>query len=136
MSGMSAARETLLLLGRCLVLALLWACPFVLTPTNLLEELATPQQQDTQIEQCRSASSTLIFHRLCCCRLPKAQSLSTGVPRLYVPPMFRRAVFNALHGNSHRSIRETQHHSQLGGSCPLRMLMSAVGHAPASRASV
>lgn len=76
-----------------------------------LAELAIAQQQDPSLTQLREREdSSLSFEEHPC---PTSNStlvvdVSTGSPRPYVPPVFRRTVFNSLHLLSHPGIRATQ----------------------------
>ena len=72
-------------------------------------EMAAAQTGDVELQQLRSSSS-LVFNDM---PLPMAETsivcdVSTGTPRPYVPPSYRRAVFDSLHSLSHPGIRATQ----------------------------
>ena len=62
------------------------------SPVVNFKAMAVAQQEDPELLQLQCSSS----------------SLSTGVPRPFVPARFRRMVFNSLHSLSHPGIRSTQ----------------------------
>ena len=63
------------------------------------KELAAAQENDTELVRLKSFPSSLVLKDM---PLPMSDStivcdVSTDVPHLYVPPSFRRAVFDSLH---------------------------------------
>lgn len=73
--------------------------------------LATAQQTDNGLQCLRQRSETLLFQEV---KFPESADFllydaSTGRPCLYVPPSFRRQVFDGLHSRFHTRIRGIRH---------------------------
>ena len=81
-------------------------------PTVMIDfkEMADAQENDPELVRLKSSPSSLQLKDM---PLPMSDStivcdVSTGVPRPYVPPSFRRMVCDSLHSLSHPGIRATQ----------------------------
>ena len=77
-----------------------------------LNQLAVDQQADPELQHLL-LSPTCSLQR-CEVSLPGAPQplvcdFSTGTPRSYLPPAYRRAVFNTLHNTTHPGIRASRH---------------------------
>ena len=77
-----------------------------------LNQLAVDQQADPELQHLRLSPTCSL--QWCEVSLPGApQALvcdfSTGTPRPYLPPAYRRAVFNTLHNTTHPGIRASRH---------------------------
>ena len=73
-------------------------------------EIAAAQKEDTEIKQFQGPNSSLSLKAL---SIPTSEAtllcdVSTGTPRLYVPPQFRQLIFNSLHSLSHPGVKATQ----------------------------
>ena len=84
----------------------------VIAPPPLIDfaELAAAQEDDPEIRQFQSPDSSLSLKAL---PIPTSEGtilcdMSTGQPRPYVPPRFRRSIFNSLHSLSHPGVKATQ----------------------------
>ena len=77
-----------------------------------LHQLAVDQQDDPQLQHLRlSPTCSLQWWEV---SLPSARQrlvcdFSTGTPRPYLPPAYRRAVFNSLHNTTHPGILASRH---------------------------
>ena len=77
-----------------------------------LNQLAVDQQADPELQHLRlSPTCSLLWREV---SLPGAPQplvcdFSTGTPRPYLPPAYRRAVFNTLHNTTHPGIRAFRH---------------------------
>ena len=76
-----------------------------------LNKLAVDQQADPELQHLRLSPTCSL--QWCEVSLPGAPQslvcdLSTGTPRLYLPPAYRRALFDSLHSPSHPGIRATR----------------------------
>ena len=74
------------------------------------KELATIQENDTEFVPLKSFPSSLILKDVL---LPMSDStivsdVPTDVPRPYVPPVFRHAVFDSLHSLADPGVRAVQ----------------------------
>lgn len=72
--------------------------------------IAQAQQTDKELSELRSSQTSLILQDV---TVPGSTTTivcdtSTGTPRPYIPPYFRRTVFDAVHTLSHPGIRATQ----------------------------
>ena len=84
----------------------------VIAPPPLIDfaELAAAQEDDPEVRQFQSPDSSLSLKAL---PIPTSEGtilcdMSTGQPRPYVPPRFRRSIFNTLHSLSHPGVKATQ----------------------------
>ena len=69
--------------------------------------MATEQQRDPEIVGHSAADTNLALQRVKIADTELICDVSTKRPRPLVPKIFRQAVFNAIHGPSHPSIRAT-----------------------------
>lgn len=74
------------------------------------QALALAQTEDTTLQELRESFPNLSFRS---CQVPFTNQrlvcdVSTGTPRPYLPPAFRRPAFDLLHGLAHPGIRSTQ----------------------------
>ena len=72
--------------------------------------MAAAQQKDPDILKLQTSSSSLTLKA---CPIPMSDGkiicdMSTGVPRMIVPSLYRRQVFDSLHSLSHPGVRATQ----------------------------
>ena len=77
-----------------------------------LHQLAVDQQDDPELQHLRlSPTCSLQWWEvsLTSARQPLVCDFSTGTPRPYLPPAYRRAVFNSLHNTTHPGIRASRH---------------------------
>ena len=77
-----------------------------------LNQLAVDQQADPELQHLRLSPTCSL--QWCEVSLPGAPQplvcdFSTGTPRPYLPPAYRRAVFNTLHNTTHPGIRASRH---------------------------
>ena len=77
-----------------------------------LNQLAVDQQADPELQHLRFSPTCSL--QWCEVSLPGAPQplvcdFSTGTPRPYLPPAYRRAVFNTLHNTTHPGIRASRH---------------------------
>ena len=74
------------------------------------KEIAAAQDEDTEMEQFKRPDSSLSLEAV---PVPTSDTtilcdMSTGTPRPYVPPKFRRLIFDSLHTLSHPGVKATQ----------------------------
>ena len=94
------------------VLSCLHANTLHVEPNIIIDfkELAAAQENDTELVRLKWSPSSLVLRGM---PLPMSDSTTvcdvlTDVPRPYVPPSFRCAVFDSLHSLSHPGIRATE----------------------------
>lgn len=73
-------------------------------------EMAAAQKEDPEIKRFQTPDSSLSLKEL---PVPTSEDtilcdMSTGAPRPYVPPRFRRLIFDSLHSLSHPGVKATQ----------------------------
>ena len=77
-----------------------------------LNQFAVDQQADAELQHLRLSPTCSL--QWCEVSLPSAPQrlvcdFSIGAPRLYLPPAYRRTVFNTLHNATHPGIRASRH---------------------------
>ena len=80
------------------------------SPVIDFTEMAAVQKEDPEIKQFQGPDSSLSLKAL---PVPTSEAtilcdVSTGTPRPYVPPKFRRLIFDSLHSLSHPGVKATQ----------------------------
>ena len=80
------------------------------SPVIDFKELAAAQQQDSQLQELTRGNSSLSLKPVPATTTDVTLlcDVSTGIPCLYVPFKFRRAIFDSLHSLSYPGIRATQ----------------------------